>query len=123
MLPDPAKASGEAKATLDHVSKLTHLRSAHPALRYGSRRAIELKKDTYAIVRAYAEDRVLIAFNRSEKPVSIDLLVSPEIPDGSLEQELLPSKTSSTKILPVKDGRLTIFLPPRSSSIFVPAKP
>ena len=123
MLPDPAKASGEAKATLDHVSKLTHLRSAHPAFRYGSRRAIETKKDTYAIVRAYAENRVLIAFNRSEKPVSLDLLVSPEIPDGPLEQELLLSKTSSAKTLSVKDGRLTISLPPRSSSIFVPAKP
>ena len=123
MLPDPDKASGEAKTTLDHVSKLTHLRSAHPAFRYGSRRAIETKKDTYAIVRAYAEDRALIAFNRSEKPVSLDLLVSPEIPDGPLEQELLLSKTSSAKQVSVKDGRLTISLPPRSSSIFVPAKP
>ena len=123
MLPDPDKASGEAKTTLDHVSKLTHLRSAHPAFRYGSRRAIETKKDTYAIVRAYAEDRVLIAFNRSEKPVSLDLLVSPEIPDGPLEQELLPSKTSSAKTLSVKDGRLTFSLPPRSSSTLVPAKP
>ncbi|NDI17885.1 MAG: glycosyl hydrolase, partial [Verrucomicrobia bacterium] len=76
MLPDPEKASGEAKATLDHVSKLTHLRSAHPALRYGSRRAIEAKKDTYAIIRAYQGDRVLIAFNRSDKAVVLDLLVS-----------------------------------------------
>jgi hypothetical protein len=92
-------------------------------LRYGNRRAIETKKDTYAIVRAYAEDRVLIAFNRSQKPVSLDLLVSPEIPDGPLEQELLLSKTSSAKNISVKYGRLTLSLPPRSSSIFVPAKP
>jgi len=55
--------------------------------------------------------------------VSLDLLVAPEIPDGPLEQELLLSKTSSAKSLSVKDGRLTISLPPRSSLILVPAKP
>jgi len=122
MLPDPEKASGEAKANLDHVSKLTHLRSAHPALRYGSRRAIEAKKDTYAIVRAYGEDRVLIAFNRSEKPVVLDLLVSPELPDGPLTQNL-PQPTSSHTPLFVKNGHLTLNLPPLSSSLLLPAYP
>ena len=133
MLPDPEKASGEAKATLDHVSKLTHLRSAHPALRYGSRRAIEAKKDTYAIVRAYAEDRVLIAFTRSEKPVVLDLIVSPELPDGPLTQQLPPpptpspfpsaKPTSSHTSLFVKNGHLTLILPPLSSSLLLPAYP
>ena len=123
MLPDPEKASGEAKATLDHVSKLTHLRSAHPALRYGSRRAIEAKKDTYAIVRAYGEDRVLIAFNRSEKPVVLDLLVSPEIPDGPLTQTLPHPLTPSPTPLSVKNGHLTLPLPPLSSSFLLPTSP
>jgi cyclomaltodextrinase len=133
MLPDPEKASGEAKATLDHVSKLTHLRSAHPALRYGSRRAIEAKKDTYAIIRAYQGDRVLIAFNRSDKAVVLDLLVSPELPDGPLNQQLPPPPTpspfSSAKPTPtptplfVKNGHLTLNLPPLSSSLLLPAYP
>ncbi len=129
MLPDPDKASGEAKATLDHVSKLTHLRSAHPALRYGSRRAIEAKKDTYAFVRAYGEDRVLIAFNRSEKPVVLDLLVSPELPDGPLTQNLPPPPTPSPfspaqpTPLSVKNGYLTLPLPPLSSSLLLPTYP
>jgi len=119
MLPDPEKASGEAKATLDHVSKLTHLRSSHPALRYGSRRAIEAKKDTYAIIRAYQEDRVLIAFNRSDKTANFELRVSPEIPDGSLTDPL----PKSPRTLAVKNGQLSFSLPPYSSSIFVPANP
>jgi glycosidase len=119
MLPDPEKASGEAKATLDHVSKLTHLRSSHPALRYGSRRAIEAKRDTYAIIRAYQEDRVLIAFNRSDKTANFELRVSPEIPDGSLTDPL----PKSPRTLAVKNGQLSFSLPPYSSSIFVPANP
>jgi hypothetical protein len=88
-------------------------------LRYGSRRAIEAKKDTYAIIRAYQEDRVLIAFNRSDKTANFELRVSPEIPDGSLTDPL----PKSPRTLAVKNGQLSFSLPPYSSSIFVPANP
>jgi len=122
MLPNPTKISGEAKVTLEHVSRLTHLRTTHPALRYGSRRSLEAKDDTYAILRAYEEDRVLIAFNRSQKSVVLDLKVAPEISDGPLREQLKTEGTSPANLL-VKNGHLTLTLPPLSSSILIPSSP
>lgn len=122
MLPDPARISGEAKMTWEHVSRLAHLRSNHPALRYGSRRPVEAKDQTYAILRAYKKDRLLIAFNRSQKSVVLDLKVSPEIPDGLLLEQLGQQRAVPANLL-VKDGQLTFTLPPLSSSILIPSIP
>ncbi len=115
MFPDLTKLSKEEQKVQEHVSKLNAFRTAHPAIRYGSRRAIVTDKDTYAVVRAYPGDRVLIVYNRSDKSRKLELEVSPELSDGSLIDSL-----GIVQKAEVKNGKLSIELPPFSSSLLIP---
>src|SRR5439155_14102110 len=69
----------DEKAVLEHFRKLTALRHAHPALRYGSRRTLLRENDCLAFVRAYFEDRVLVILNRSKSARDISIDPRPEI--------------------------------------------
>jgi len=95
---------------------LNALRSKHPAIRYGSRRSLRADQDQYAVVRAYLQDRVLILYNRSEKPARFDLDLGPEFSDGPLKDNLSQRKGDPT----VKNGFLKIELPGLSSAILTP---
>jgi len=106
--------TAQEKAVVDHVSKLNSLRTAHPSLRYGSRRSLHADQNTYAVVRAYMNDRVLILYNRSEKPQPLTLSVTPELPEGTLTDQLggLPKTV-------ISNGKIKLVLPPISSSLLV----
>ena len=111
MFPDPAKLSPAEKSVQEHVSKLNSLRTKHPAIRYGSRRALKADGDQYAVVRAYLKDRVVILYNRSEKPINFELDVGPEIFDADLADQL-----GVLGKFPVKNGFCRITMPPLSSA-------
>jgi glycosidase len=114
MFPDLKKLSPEEKKVQQHVAKLNAIRAAHPAIRYGSRRCLLADQETYAVVRAYLKDRVLILYNRSEQPKQINLEVDPEFSDGPLI-DLLGSLSKQE----VQKGKVTLLLPALSSSILI----
>jgi glycosidase len=115
MFPGLTKLTPAEKSVQNHVAKLNSLRLQHPAIRYGSRRAVRADRDQYAVVRAYLNDRVLILYNRSEKPAKFDLDVGPEFSDGPLRDQL-----GVLKDLSVKNGFLTVEIPALSSSYLTP---
>ena len=111
MFPDLAKLTPAEKSVQDHVAKLNALRAKHPAIRYGSRRAVKAERDQYAVVRAYLNDRVLILYNRSDKPAKFELNLGPEFSDGPLQDQL-----DTLKEAKVKNGFLEVSLPALSSA-------
>ena len=115
MFPDLAKLTPAEKSVQDHVAKLNALRIKHPAIRYGSRRAVRADRDQYAVVRAYLEDRVLVLYNRSDKPAKFELDLSPEFSDGPLQDQL-----GILKDVNVKNGFASITLPARISAFLTP---
>jgi len=115
MFPDLAKLTPSEKSVQDHVAKLNALRAKHPAIRYGSRRALRADRDQYAVVRAYLNDRVLILYNRSDKPAQFELNVGPELGDGPLQDQL-----GTLKEAKVKNGFLEASLPALSSVYLTP---
>jgi len=112
MFPELAKLTPAEKSVQDHVAKLNALRAKHPAIRYGSRRAIQADRDQYAVVRAYLDDRVLLLYNRSDKPAQFELDLGPEFGDGPLQDQLGRLRQDAV----VKNGFLKTELPPLSSA-------
>jgi neopullulanase len=75
------QVTADEKGVRGHFGKLTALRRAHPALRYGSRRRTLLREnDCLAFVRAYLDDRVLVILNRSKTEQRLTVDPSPELP-------------------------------------------
>ena len=112
MFPNRKKLSPQEKKVQEHVAKLNAIRAAHPAIRYGSRRCLQADQDTYAVVRTYFQDRVLILYNRSEKPARFSLNVAPELFGGTLVDAL-----GSLGEIEILHGRITLEQPPLSSSV------
>jgi len=106
----------EENAVRDHVSKVARVRHDHPALRYGSRRALVSEHDRYAFVRAHLGDAVLAVWNRGGGEGGFDLQVGPELSDGTYTDALSGEKIT------VRDGRTSFRLPPMKSALFVAAK-
>jgi cyclomaltodextrinase / maltogenic alpha-amylase / neopullulanase len=104
------KVTAEEKGVLENFQKLGALRRKHPALRYGSRRALVTDQDLYAFVRAHLEDRIVVIFNRGKSEAKIDTNVSPEMPDGDYTEAL------SGKPVAVKDGKLQFSLPAQTAA-------
>ena len=61
------------KQTFKDVSKLTHLRKDHSALRYGDFLTLQADKNVYAFVRSDMNERILVVLNKSENEQVIDL--------------------------------------------------
>jgi glycosidase len=115
MFPDPAKLTPAEKSVQEHVAKLNALRAKHPAIRYGSRRAVRAEGDQYAVVRAYLNDRVLILYNRSDQPAKFELDLGPEFSDGPLRDQL-----EKLKDITVKNGFVNVTLPALSTAYLIP---
>jgi glycosidase len=105
------------KEVLENFEKLGRFRHDHPALRYGSRRTLAAGKDVYAFVRAQLDDRVLCVFNRGDKTESLALKLEPEMADGDYADALGGRKWS------VKDGEITLSVPPRSAMLMTRSAP
>jgi glycosidase len=96
----------------EHFSKLAHARRMHPSLYLGSRRALVADADRYAYARAYAEDRALVLFNRSDESVTFELELNPEIEAGELIDVLSGARLS------VQNGVVRVTLDAMSSAVY-----
>ncbi len=83
----PMRFGEEVTATerevLEHFRKAAKARAAHPALRYGSRRTLLAGADELVFVRAWLDDRLLCAFNRSASPLQKALKLRPNSPTAN----------------------------------------
>ena len=61
------------KQTFKDVSKLTHIRKDHSALRYGDFFTLQADNNIYAYVRSDMNERILVILNKSEKEQMINL--------------------------------------------------
>ena len=104
------QVSAAGKSVLTNFEKLGAVRRMHPALRYGSRRAVLETDDQYAFVRAHLDDRIAVIFNRAKAPAKIDINVSPEMPDGNYVDALSGSP------IEVKNGRIVFELPAETAA-------
>ena len=113
MMPLENELNAAQKSVRTQFSKAALARQAHPALRYGSRRALVAEGDRYAFVRRHLGDAVLCVWNRGKNPAEFDLDVAPELPDGDYIDVLGGME------IEVEDGEAEFDLPPLSSAFFV----
>lgn len=106
----------DEESVRDHFRKVAAVRNSHPALRYGSRRALVAEGDRYAFVRAHLGDTVLAVWNRGPNLTEFSLDVGPEMADGAYRDALSGEK------IEVKDGKAAFKLPAMRSALFVAAK-
>lgn len=116
MMPLDEKLTPEQKSVKAHFSKLTDLRSRHPALRYGTRRPLLADGNRYAFVRRHFDDAVLCVWNKGSEAASYDLKVANEIPDGNYRNAL------NGELLRIRSGNASFSLPPRQVAFFVKAE-
>jgi glycosidase len=109
------EVTAEENAVREHFSKVAAVRHKHPALRYGSRRALVYEGDRYAFVRAHLGDAVLAVWNRGKGENEFEVTVGPEMSDGSYADALSGEK------IEVKDGKASFRLGPMKSALFVAA--
>jgi cyclomaltodextrinase len=105
----------EEESVRAHFSRVAAVRHKHPALRYGSRRALVAEGDRYAFVRAHLGDAVLAVWNRGANPTEFTLEVGPEMPDGRYADAL------SGQAFEVEEGRASFKMEPMKSALFVAA--
>lgn len=113
MMPLEAELNDAQKSVRTHFAKVAKLRHAHPALRYGSRRALIAEGDRYAFVRRHLGDAVLCAWNRGKTPAEFEVEAAPELPDGTYTDAL------SGLEIEIEGGEVEFELPPLSSAFFV----
>jgi glycosidase len=107
------EVTAEEAAVRTHFSKVAAVRNKHPALRYGSRRALVAEGDRYAFVRAHLGDTVLAVWNRGGNTTEFKLATGPEMPDGTYVDALTGQE------IEVKDGRTDFRLEAMKSALFV----
>jgi len=110
------QVSSDEKRVLENFKKLGAIRNRHPALRYGSRRAVKIDHDVYAFVRAHLDDRVALVFNRGKTNARIEINVAPELADGDYVEVLSGNKVS------VANGNLSFDLPAQTAAFITKAK-
>lgn len=103
----------EESSLREHLAKVAAARGRHPALRYGSRRALVAEGHRYAFVRAHLGDAVLAVWNRGEKQTEFSLRVAPEMADGDYKDVF------SGQQIRVAGGRASFRLPSMTSALIV----
>jgi glycosidase len=106
----------DEKRVLEHFQKLTALRRAHPALRYGSWRTLLRENDCLAFVRAYFDDRVLVILNRSKSARDVSLDSSPELSGAALVNLVTGEQMKSIA------GKVSLTVPAMSAAFISTAR-
>jgi len=99
-------------ATLAIATKLNEIRAAHPALRRGTRKTISAEDDLWVYRMDYAGKYVIVGFNTSPEPVSVDV-----VPDAG--KTTLVDALGGGEI-PVISGKAAVEIPPEGVAIFAP---
>ncbi len=84
---------------LGFYQKCISLRHAHPALRTGDFVTVYAKDDVMAYVRRLEHNQLLVAFNRSDQTIHLDVPVADIFANGSVMKHEL-----SSGVLAVRDG-------------------
>ena len=80
------------------LGKLTKVRSEHPALRYGQRKALVVRNDVYAYEMSHGSDTLTVVLNRSDAPQTVQL-------PGSSYQGLLSGQSFGGSVtVPARSG-------------------
>ena len=114
MMPAEDMLGAEQKSVREYFSKMAALRSAHPALRYGSRRLLVADDNRYAFIRRHFDDTVLAVWNKGDETAGFDLQVGPELPDGPYSDAL------AAQTIQVKSGKAKFSLAPMRAAFFIP---
>jgi cyclomaltodextrinase / maltogenic alpha-amylase / neopullulanase len=112
MMPLEGELSSEQKAVREFFIKAAAIRKAHPALRYGNRRAVIAENGQYAFVRRHLEDVVLAVWNRDEQANYYELPVGPEMEDGTYKDAL------SRSTIEVRNGMARFSLDARTTAFY-----
>ncbi|MEZ4410604.1 MAG: alpha-amylase family glycosyl hydrolase [Polyangiales bacterium] len=108
--------SERERRLLAHVQAVGTLRSTHPGLRRGARRALHTDGDGYVYARGEGADVAIVAINRGTTDRGVRVSLPPElnVPDGATLRDALggPSVT-------VSGGGFEVPFRARSSAIFV----
>lgn len=99
----------------EHFAKVASVRREHPALRYGSRRAVVAEGDRYGFVRAHLGDAVLAVWNRGKEESGFEVEVGPEMADGTYADAISGGK------IEVREGKAAFRLGAMKSALYVPA--
>ncbi len=103
------KVTGAEQSVLNHFRKLAEVRQWHPALRYGSRRTIVRENDCLVFVRAYLDDRILVALNHSQAGRELGFDLPPELIGRKLIDLRNGERVSHI------EGKLSFTIPPMSA--------
>jgi len=91
--------------------RLVALRKQHPVLRRGDFHTLAANQGTYAYLRQGMGERFVIALNRSENTLHLDLPVNGLVPDGTVLRDQL--STTAPAAARVSNGRLSgLSIPP-----------
>lgn len=93
-------------------SKLTNLRNTEMALTYGDFRFHSVTENTLAYSRAYFEDQVIVAFNKSDQQEVVEVLLRDEFDYSNLEAQF-------GNDVVIEDGVLKVTLPSNSFEILI----
>lgn len=63
------------KQTLKDVREIVTLRKEHPALRYGDYYNLIADKNTFAYIRSYMNERILVVINKNENQQNVELSI------------------------------------------------
>ena len=61
-------------------------------------------------MRAHLDDRIAVILNRAKSPANVEVIVSPEMPDGDYADAL------TGKSVQVKDGKMEFTLPAQTAA-------
>lgn len=100
---------------LDITKKLTHLRRQHLALLYGDFIPLHVTDKSYAYMRLYLDQAVIVVFNKADSEQKVEL----PIPSRFGQEEFIPRFGSSCSL---NDLTLSLILPANSFEILTNQK-
>jgi glycosidase len=110
-----AELNPREQRLLEHVQRVSSLRSTHPGLKRGARRSLHTDGDGYVYARGAGGDVALVALNRGTTARAVTVrLEGLDVPDGTALRDALggPGVT-------VRGNAVEIPFRPRSSAIYV----
>jgi glycosidase len=107
----------EENDVFEHVKKALRLRAGLEPLRRGGLMHLAITDQTYAFARFTASKTVIVAFNNSSQPETIDAPVprSLKLPDGTVLKNVLGSGAE----VRIENGRIRFTMSPRAAVILV----
>jgi glycosidase len=109
----------EEEAVFEHTRRLLHLRHDVEALRRGRLVHLAIEEQVYVYARVAASGAAIVALNNGTAAAQVRVDLSPlNLADG----ETLTDRLGTVQPAHVRQGAVTITLPPRAGAVLVPAR-